>query len=179
MDMSETDISDEERRLLLRNSISSVIVHRDEDSLERKKARASHQLELERQESERYSRQYEEVMKAKQRLEDAKWENASGGRFRDIKKHGQVLFTNPQPCSYCDIPVVYPLSGWNQFRNTAGYNDLSIAYENEQNPDTLNFEKRHSCDLGNTMAVPIILNRKIEALRDELKELKESIRPTR
>jgi len=180
--------TEEEKQLILRRTPTTVVERWDEDSLARKKQRARLEDELNRKESERYSREYAAATKLQENLEEAKFQRIAQGRNLLIKKQGQVIFRRPEPCPYCEKPVRYvdarteeetKIHGvlYNPFVNTSGYGaDLSQSYEDQQNADSLNYEIKHSCDLNNYEPnAAQILDKKIQALRDELKAFKEHV----
>ncbi len=148
------EISDDEKAQVLRTAARKPVIKIDQDSADRRSAKYAQEMELHRKEVADYNAQVEAIQQ-QQLLEDKlALERKSQGRINLIKiPHRQVLFEAVQ-CPYCDVATMRPQHElWNPNLQLAGYaKDVHALYTLEQNPSTLNYEKKHECDINNAEA---------------------------
>jgi hypothetical protein len=181
----ETRTDDE----IIRDNLSKVAVWTgekvDDGTLELRRQRAKQLEELERLDGIRFAKEVKAEEERKKRIDLDKFQRLTNGRHKLIKKDGQVIFKDSN-CPYCDKQVKYvdaiteeeaKATGRRLYNpnvgSKSGYTDLEISYESEHQDDSNNYDIRHTCRTADP-----ILDRKIEALRVELKAYKQLVKET-
>jgi hypothetical protein len=153
---------------------ASNVIHETRETSEEVKLqrRVQNQQLLEQQKAR--EKAWDERQKRIQQINERNWEIYTQGRHRLITKDFQVIFKDGQ-CSICSSKIkLIDDDGYNPWI-IGKYKDLTIPYDPIQNPDSLNYEIKHSCFSEDPQIMNQYLRRRVEDLETALKNLDKSI----
>jgi hypothetical protein len=163
------EVTEEERKLILRNAASGVRNVPDYDSIQRRKDRFAAEDAVYLKQRQEYQDKVQSALELKEKQEQIRFENVTQGRHKNLGDK-QVLFTQEQDCPYsCGETVKYVLDGWNGNKNIMHLNDPSIPYDPLYVDENKNHSKRHQCHASDMEKMMTIMDEKVAELNKKIK----------